>query len=368
MASVYSELDTQAPARLSQIIGQNLDPLARQQKFLTLKNLTQQGQMNDLKFQEAGRDEERRQKFEQYMQTPQFEAHKNNPDKTAGVQGIIQDLTPFMKPQDVIRSFQEQAEMQQKANKPANPSNLSRLMAEYKALPPDTSPEDRRAYMNAIRKESETAKQISPTVHVGGGGSPYYQFIGTPQGIAVGNARTGGLSYGSVGGAPVVKSADDPNLQGRITAAESEGKVLGEKRGNMGATENALSAVRNAKGLLDAGVYTGSWGPIVKGVSKWTPGMDKTKAANTEQFISEVGNTVIPRLKEFGGNDSNEEMRYLKMIQGGDITFEKEALKKILADVEKKIQRGIDRTNQGLTADGKSNTPGGAGAKFLGFE
>lgn len=43
-----------------------------------------------------------------------------------------------------------------------NPSNLTRLMEERDALPADDP--RRKHYDNAIRKESETAKQISPTV------------------------------------------------------------------------------------------------------------------------------------------------------------------------------------------------------------
>lgn len=54
------------------------------------------------------------------------------------------------------------AEAPMRPDKAQNASNLSRLMAERDALPPA---DPRRAnYDNAIRKESETAKQISPTI------------------------------------------------------------------------------------------------------------------------------------------------------------------------------------------------------------
>ncbi|MCA2910124.1 MAG: hypothetical protein IM328_12350 [Microcystis sp. M034S1] len=62
----------------------------------------------------------------------------------------------------------------------------------------------------------------------------YYQFIGTPQGIAVGNARTGELSLGSINGQPVIKASDDPTLQGSLAgakaAATTEAKMRTESR------------------------------------------------------------------------------------------------------------------------------------------
>ena len=62
----------------------------------------------------------------------------------------------------------------------------------------------------------------------------YYQFIGTPQGIAVGNARTGELSLGAINGQPVIKASDDPTLQGSLAgakaAATTEAKMRTESR------------------------------------------------------------------------------------------------------------------------------------------
>lgn len=175
---------------------------------------------------------------------------------------------------------------------------------------------------------------------------------------------TGKAIWGNINDARGKPAANyTPGLQGDISAAKAEGKELGEKRGNIGGSIDALSSVGRAKQILEEGIYSGAWGPLQKEVIKRTPGMDKAKAARTEEFISEIGNTIVPRLKEFGGNDSNEELRYLKAISGGEITMEPAALKKVIESSEAKIKRGIERAKKGQSPDGKKAAP-----KFLGFE
>lgn len=142
---------------------------------------------------------------------------------------------------------------------------------------------------------------------------------------------------------PVVGSASDPNLQRDIAGAKEIGKSVGEQVGMIGGKYDALDSVKDAKAMLEKGIYSGYWAETQSMLAKATPGIDKTRAANTEQFIAYIGNTVVPRLKEFGGNDSNEEMRYLQGIMGGNIKMEEGAIRKILESSERKIKAGIDR-------------------------
>jgi hypothetical protein len=51
----------------------------------------------------------------------------------------------------------------------------------------------------------------------------------------------------------------------------------------------------------------------------------------------------IATLQQFGGNDSNEELKYLQRVVAGDQRLEPEAMKRILASAEKKIQNNIAR-------------------------
>lgn len=213
-----------------------------------------------------------------------------------------------------------------------------------KSIPP-YSPQaiDRLARMALGPKEytdyQKTSKASTST--------PYYQFLQSADGFYAGNSRTGQVAPVIYGGKSVIGSASDPGLQGRISEAKEEGKAVGEQRGMIGGKYQAVDSVRDAKKLINDGIYAGYYGEIKKTLAKAIPLVDKRKAANTERFVSHVGNIVIPRLKEFGGNDSNEEMRYLQRVMAGDITMEPEALMKILDDAEKKIQQGIERLNRG---------------------
>ena len=176
---------------------------------------------------------------------------------------------------------------------------------------------------------------------------PYFSPVQTGDGLYAFNHRTAGVSPLKNNGRPLVGSISDPGLQGKIAEAKEEGKAVGEQRGTIGGKYSALDSVRDAKKLITDGIYSGYYGEIKKTLAKANPLADKKTAANTERFISHIGNVVIPRLKEFGGNDSNEEMRYLQKVMAGDITMEKDALAKILDDAERKIQQGIERLNRG---------------------
>ena len=81
------------------------------------------------------------------------------------------------------------------------------------------------------------------------------------------------------------------------------------------------------------------------------------KVQNTEEFMSYIGNTVVPRLQEFGGNDSVEELKYLQRIMGGDQRLEPRSLENILNSAEKKIKRGIERVQSQTQAAGKKAPP-----------
>lgn len=232
------------------------------------------------------------------------------------------------------------------------------------AMPKDkaqwSEPFDMRGVMvqkNNDTGEIKTSVTREPRINIsGGGGNPYFTPVQTAQGVMAFNARTGRVEPVSINGSPIVGSSSDPKLQGQIATSKTEGKDIGEQRALIVGKQNSLESVKTAKAFLNDGIYAGAWGPLTKETIKRLPLTDKTKAARTEAFISEIGNVVIPRLKEFGGNDSNEELRYLQKVMGGDVTMEPAALKSALTSAEIKIQRGIDRLN----SDGNSrlNAPG----------
>ena len=164
----------------------------------------------------------------------------------------------------------------------------------------------------------------------------------------------------TVGGTTVINDAAREKLGGKL------GTDVGEQAASIEGKWSALDSVREAKDMLGKGIYSGSWSNIKMALSKGTKGAigDRKKAANTEAYVSYIGNTVIPRLKEFGGNDSNEELNYLKGVMGGNIEMEPEALARILDSVEVKIQRGIERLQrqqQTIESGGVPDLGGGPG-------
>ncbi len=142
-------------------------------------------------------------------------------------------------------------------------------------------------------------------------------------------------------------------------AGKKEGFDIGEQAAMIENKYSAIDSVREAKDMLRQGIYTGYWADVGKTLAKASMGAvgNRQKAARTEQFMSYIGNTVVPRLKEFGGNDSNEEMRYLQKIMCGDITMEPEAISAILESAERKISRGIERLQRQRGALEKGKMP-----------
>jgi hypothetical protein len=152
---------------------------------------------------------------------------------------------------------------------------------------------------------------------------------GKIKGVAKG---TGNVSV-SVGGVPL----------NAAKASDAASKVVGENVANIENQFSLQTAVGDALTLLDKGIYAGAYGPEQGFVAKFTGIGSRDKVINTEQFFANIGEIVIPRLQQFGGNDSNEELKYLQRVVAGDQRLEPEAMKRILASAEKKIQNNIAR-------------------------
>ena len=167
------------------------------------------------------------------------------------------------------------------------------------------------------------------------GRGEYYVPIQTASGIKAFNARTGMIEDASK--LPVVGSASDPALQGALSGAKSHGAAVGKDVAGAGNLADSGIAISNASKILDKGIYTGAWGPTQKEIAKRFPGADKTTASNTEEFLSYVGNVVIPMMKDLGGSDTVEELNYMKSLVAGDVSMEKTAIRNVLAATQKKI-------------------------------
>lgn len=129
-------------------------------------------------------------------------------------------------------------------------------------------------------------------------------------------------------------------------ASKEEAKKLGEQLGAIQGKQQSVESLKAALGILKQGIYSGSYGEFQSELAKKTLGAvgDIKRVENTEVFINEVNSNVIPLLQEFGGNDSNEELKFLQRLVGGDITLQPKSIERILNSAITKINRGIERT------------------------
>jgi hypothetical protein len=189
------------------------------------------------------------------------------------------------------------------------------------------------------------------------------QVIDTPAGQQLINSQNGEV-IATFAGKPIKPSigsevaAGLAPLVGAIAAgqAKAAGGKSGEEVGKAVAQINsgyaAESALRDALQMVDTGIYAGGYGPMQELASKYTGGVigDKKRLVNTEQFRAYIGNVVIPMMSQLGGSDSNEELKYMKSIAGGETTLEPEAMKKILQRAQRAVNNDILRKQQQYTA------------------
>lgn len=141
--------------------------------------------------------------------------------------------------------------------------------------------------------------------------------------------------------------------------AKAMGMDVGKQAAGIEGKYSALDSLAEAKKMLKSGIYAGAYGPEQMAAAKYTLGAagSKQRVENTEQFMSHIGNVVIPRLQEFGGNDSVEELRYLQRVMGGEQRLEPKSLERILDSADRKINRGIERVQSQTQAAGKKSPP-----------
>ena len=143
-------------------------------------------------------------------------------------------------------------------------------------------------------------------------------------------------------------------------ASKAAGKIVGENVANIENQFSLETAYKDALSLLNKGIYGGAFGPEQAAATKYSLGLigNQKKLENTEVFMANIGEIVIPRLVQFGGNDSNEELKYLQNVVAGNQRLEPESMKRILASAEKKVQNNIKRLNlQAQAAKGGTELP-----------
>lgn len=192
----------------------------------------------------------------------------------------------------------------------------------------------------------------------GEGGTPFFDFIGTPGGIVVGNARSGNLKYGSIEGQPVVKSADSPQLQGAIAGAKKSGTDVGELNVNQyKAAQDAPSQITKLDeqiALINKGNITTGFAADIRNDVKRATALLGSKAAkgsvtDTEVLESMMGTDVFGMIQSLGigakGMDTPAEREFLLSVMTGKKTLNPDTLKE-MANIRRRVAvRAIDRYN-----------------------
>jgi hypothetical protein len=146
---------------------------------------------------------------------------------------------------------------------------------------------------NAVKQEIAELKSFMQ----GGGASPYFTPVYTPQGVMAFDNRKGSMAPLSVNGQPVVRSADDPNLQGRLAGAKAKGKATAEREFNMAGIGGVI---KQAEDLLTGEVKpTGSGvGSLVDTVGGFF-GMSPSGAKEAQTLKSVAGalTSKMPRME-----------------------------------------------------------------------
>lgn len=142
-----------------------------------------------------------------------------------------------------------------------------------------------------------------------------------------------------------------------------------QKGGGKGVADVSIETINNAPKVKDAleaamksvkdGIYTGFWGPVMEQVSSTTGGLigNRTKLINTQQFRSYIGHTVLPLMKALGGSDSNEELRKMTLIAGGDTSLEEETILQILEKGLEWIDKRTKEAEENLSRATKGQLP-----------
>lgn len=196
---------------------------------------------------------------------------------------------------------------------------------------------------------------------MGGGATPFFQAVSTPDGVMAFNARTGKLEPASA--TPTMKAADSPALQGDIARAKKEGAGAGES--NTAQFEAAQTASINLpkidrliNHLQTSDAITGPAANVLTGLEMAKQLVTQSEAAGkkvTDTQIADIlmGSEVFPLIKELGigarGMDTPAEREFMRQVLTGTVALNKDTLVR-MAQMRREAALGqINRWNERLS-------------------
>lgn len=198
-------------------------------------------------------------------------------------------------------------------------------------------------------QQAALMKEIAQIKQQGGGANPFFQFLPTDQGYAVGNARTGQITPGAVNGQPVMRATDSPVLQGQIAGAKASGKELGEagakaKLDLPGAIDKANLASQQIDQLLTHPGFSSAVGATLKPGARF---VDGTPEADFTKRLDQVkGGAFLQAFETLKGGGQITEMEGKKATEALSRMDKAQSEKEFTAaarEFQGFIQKGVER-------------------------
>lgn len=164
-------------------------------------------------------------------------------------------------------------------------------------------------------------------------------------------------------GSSSVSINNSPQLGPKYTEGVDKlgAQYLFEQFGEARNAATAVSAVKDAKLLLDQGMFTGRTGPWQESLAGWYQGItgrQMPKLDATQQFKTVIGDIVLPALANLKGASSDRDFKKIEEYSRGEATMTEGALKNHLDRLFNKY--GAQVNNFNTTLDEYKNSGGGA--------
>jgi hypothetical protein len=147
--------------------------------------------------------------------------------------------------------------------------------------------------------------------------SPAFTFLPTPSGYVAGNIRDGSVAPVTLGGKPVLRSQDSPQLQGAIAGAKEGSQARAKREFNMEGIGGVIKKAEDTLNGKQAPTASGI-GTLVDRVGGWV-GMSPPGAPEAEQLRA-IGGALVAKMPRMEGPQSDRDVQlYREMAaQVGD--------------------------------------------------
>lgn len=197
--------------------------------------------------------------------------------------------------------------------------------------------------------------------------SPYFSFLPTSSGYAVGNNRTGAIQNPGAQGTVLLPVPADANVKGNVAQAEASGRAQGEAQGVAAATlpqveASALQTLDVIDGVLNHPGLSSAVGIGLLNPTGFIPGTDATNfKVAAEQLQGKVFLQAFQQLKGAGAITEQEGSKATAAIARLSRSQSVPEYKKALREVRDVVEGGIDRARlqaeKGLQKPGAMKSP-----------